>query len=87
LSYSTDFDVHQNWLNVTTSGPLSKWYYDAKSEWTLDYPPFFAFFEYFIASVASAIGVDVRIGSPLFTLFHRSSVIAADILLYFATRY
>ncbi len=88
--HSTDFDVHRNWLAITAKLPLSQWYFEKTSQWTLDYPPFFAYFEYALAQlVPSSVARDgcldiVPKGEyGLLTVFYqRLTVILSEGLLF-----
>ncbi|KAI5304100.1 glycosyl transferase, partial [Ascosphaera pollenicola] len=92
---STDFEVHRNWLAITHSLPPSQWYFEKTSDWTLDYPPFFAWFEYALSSIASLV---FGSRSPMLQIenldyagwdvvwFQRSTVIVTELLLFVALK-
>jgi alpha-1,3-glucosyltransferase len=86
---STDFDVHQHWLWLTHHLPLSQWYTDISSQWTLDYPPLFAWFEWVVSQLIAPLCPDLiaQHSTPLRTLdavfWHRVTVILADLIFVF----
>ncbi|KAM9902819.1 hypothetical protein OXX69_008157 [Metschnikowia pulcherrima] len=93
--HSTDFDVHRNWLAITNKLPMKQWYTENTSQWTLDYPPFFAYFEWALsqlvpASVSADGCLDIveigKYGMPT-VYFQRVSVMASEIVLFLSLRW
>ncbi|EGW31439.1 Dolichyl pyrophosphate Glc1Man9GlcNAc2 alpha-1,3-glucosyltransferase [Spathaspora passalidarum NRRL Y-27907] len=93
--HSTDFDVHRNWLAITHNLPISKWYVENTSQWTLDYPPFFAYFEWFLSQMVPDFVkrdgcLDIvekgQYGLPT-VYFQRLTVIVSELVLFYALQW
>lgn len=86
-AHSTDLEVHRHWKALTVSRPLSQWYRDESSKWTLDYPPMFAYYEYIVGQLFSVVRpslVDINNhddGTWRTVYLLRATVLALDPLL------
>ncbi|KAI8328316.1 family 57 glycosyltransferase [Chlamydoabsidia padenii] len=85
---STDFEVHRNWLSITHNLPLSQWYLESTSEWTLDYPPFFAWFEKLVGWFGHHLEPDMTMitqlgySSNTTIIYQRATVMISELVLY-----
>jgi alpha-1,3-glucosyltransferase len=81
-------------MAITYELPLSKWYFEKTSVWTLDYPPFFAYFEWLLARPAAFFDREmVRVQNLYYDsltviVYQRATVILSDLMfLYGCIRY
>jgi len=71
------------------SKPLSQWYFEDTSQWTLDYPPLFAYFEKLLSMLANVVDPKmVTISADPYesyetVIFQRISVILGDSILVY----
>lgn len=78
-------------MAITYNLPIKQWYFDTTSQWTLDYPPLFAAFQFLWAFVAHLSGhqdalklTNSSIRTESVIMFQKVTVILSDIVYYIA---
>lgn len=50
-----DFEAQRHWMEITTSLPMSQWYFYDLQYWGLDYPPLTAYHSWFLGKIGRLI--------------------------------
>lgn len=76
-------------MAITYNLPIKQWYFDTTSQWTLDYPPLFAAFEFLLALFAHLLNLqevlnltESSIRSESVIVYQKVTVILSDIIYY-----
>ena len=84
-----DFEAQRHWMELTTSMPVSMWYYYDLPYWGLDYPPLTAYHSWICGRIGSLINpswfalvVSRGVESQQLKVFMRSTVIVSEYLVY-----
>lgn len=83
--------MHRNWLAVTHNLTFHQWYYDTTSEWTLDYPPLFAWLEFGLSHIGKFFDPEMvklenlNYASDMTVIFQRLSVILLDFVFIYGS--
>lgn len=84
--------MHRNWKAITNTLPVSKWYFEETSEWTLDYPPIFAYMEFILGYLSKFFDGEIsrldNLNYISYTclVFQRMTVVIGDFILFFALK-
>lgn len=71
---------------------MKEWYINARSQWTLDYPPFFAWFEYLLSHFAGFFDREMlkvenlNHDSKNTVLYQRATVMVSDVVLAYGVK-
>ncbi|KAI5854515.1 glycosyltransferase family 57 protein [Durotheca rogersii] len=84
-----DYEAQRHWMEITTSLPISQWYFHDLQWWGLDYPPLTAYHSWLLGKVGSAIDpswfalyTSRGLEDPALKIFMRATVIVSEYLVY-----